>query len=271
MIRKMTCRSLLMGIVLFVLAATSGACARSKPGTPTPPGKAAVSPTGTASMVRATPTLDYTLLAFVVGNTGGEGVFIRRSPSLEDRILAWPNGTVMIPVGHERQVDGKLWENVVDPAGNEGWIPSDYLIAVPRANVPTPSPSATAAPKSTSPPTAAGAATRTATPQPSATIAQACGEIQIVAAALQSGPFTPRPEELRCMANPKGPGTFVYLPQARSSLVKRHIAWLVLEGKGYSVNAETHLLTPKLANPTKAIWDKAKLHEKDALEVVFGS
>ncbi|GEM_PF-6563824 len=65
---------------------------------------------------------------FVVGNTSGAGVYLRRTPQANDRMRAWPDGTVMIGVGMDRTAEGIIWKNVRDPAGNVGWIPSQYLI-----------------------------------------------------------------------------------------------------------------------------------------------
>ncbi len=63
-----------------------------------------------------------------VGNTGGMGVFIRRTPDVADKLRVWPEGTPMIVVGKARQIEGRLWEHVRDPDGIEGWIPGEYLV-----------------------------------------------------------------------------------------------------------------------------------------------
>jgi hypothetical protein len=62
----------------------------------------------------------------LVGNTGGEGAYVRRTPNLEDRLRAWPEGTRLRVLGPDTMVDGTLWKHVEDPAGNSGWIPADY-------------------------------------------------------------------------------------------------------------------------------------------------
>jgi hypothetical protein len=62
----------------------------------------------------------------LVGNTGGEGAFVRRTPNLDDRLRAWPEGTRLRVVGAQATVDGVAWKQVEDPAGNIGWIPAEY-------------------------------------------------------------------------------------------------------------------------------------------------
>lgn len=63
-----------------------------------------------------------------VGNTGGDGVFIRRTPHLQDKLVAWPDNTPMKIIGEPTQSEGMLWHNVEDPRGNRGWIPAQWLV-----------------------------------------------------------------------------------------------------------------------------------------------
>ena len=79
------------------------------------PGRAA-SPTATPGTMRR------------VGNTGGEGVYVRRTPRLADRIRAWPDNSQMTLLGETAEADGLRWQKVRDPAGNEGWMPEQYLV-----------------------------------------------------------------------------------------------------------------------------------------------
>lgn len=61
-----------------------------------------------------------------IANTGGIGAFIRRTPSLEDRLRAWPDGAPLKTVGPDLAAGGIEWKRVQDPAGNRGWIPAQY-------------------------------------------------------------------------------------------------------------------------------------------------
>jgi hypothetical protein len=61
-----------------------------------------------------------------VTNTGGVGAFLRRTPSLNDRLRAWPDNTVLKVVGPDTNAEGVQWKHVEDPAGNRGWIPAQY-------------------------------------------------------------------------------------------------------------------------------------------------
>lgn len=94
-------------------------------------GPPAATPTPTAS---ARPVQWY-----AVGNTGGDGVYIRRTPRALDRIMAWPDGTAMESLLGDVETEGRLWRKVRDPRGNEGWVPAEYL--VPR-QTPDPQPTA---------------------------------------------------------------------------------------------------------------------------------
>lgn len=94
-----------------------------------------------------TPT--HSATRYYVGNTGGDGVYIRRSPELNDRIRAWPDGTTMISVGDMVIVDYRKWHKVRDPDGNVGFVPSAYLlvnrgaasvVSKPTASAPSKSP-----------------------------------------------------------------------------------------------------------------------------------
>jgi hypothetical protein len=109
-----------------------------------------------------------------VGNTGGQGANIRSEPGANGRVLkTLAEGTPVEVLGPEREVDGRIWRQVRDPAGVTGWLVGGAV--VPPGTVPTPAPPVinpagpTAAPKPAGPtsapagPTAAPAAT----PKPS--------------------------------------------------------------------------------------------------------
>lgn len=110
----------------------------SPPATPT---ATEVPPTATPTQPPPTPTVAAT---WIVGNTGGDGVFIRRTPDMDDKIKAWPDGTEMVVVGSDVTEDDRIWRNVQDPDGNVGYVPADYLVVpegtdTPAADTATPS------------------------------------------------------------------------------------------------------------------------------------
>lgn len=100
--------------------------------TPTPAAKAgtgevaATEPPAATATPAATPTPAREIRK--VGNTGGIGVYLRRTPSVNDRIRAWLDGSEMTLLGEETDAAGFHWIKVRDPAGNEGWIPQQYLV-----------------------------------------------------------------------------------------------------------------------------------------------
>jgi hypothetical protein len=63
-----------------------------------------------------------------VGNTDGEGVYLRNSPDLADRVRAYPDGTELTVVGDDVEGDGRQWHHVRAPDGLEGYVPAEYTL-----------------------------------------------------------------------------------------------------------------------------------------------
>ena len=76
----------------------------------------------TATPVPATPDTVW------VGNTDGEGVYIRHSPSLADRVRAYPDGTPLKIAGEDVVGDGQQWHHVQTPDGLDGYVPVMYTL-----------------------------------------------------------------------------------------------------------------------------------------------
>lgn len=91
----------------------------SLPPTSTPPVIPSVLPTQVVAANRM----------FVVANTGGDGVFLRRTPQYGDKMAAWPDNTPLEEIGPERTVNGVLWHLVRAPDGTEGYVPAQYIEA----------------------------------------------------------------------------------------------------------------------------------------------
>lgn len=63
-----------------------------------------------------------------VANTEGIGVFVRRSPEIEDRLEhAIPEGSAVRVLGPETWVNGLSWRQVEDASGVRGWVPARYV------------------------------------------------------------------------------------------------------------------------------------------------
>lgn len=62
-----------------------------------------------------------------VASTGGDGVYLRHTPNLSDRWVAWPDNTPLVILGGQANNDGEHWIQVRDPRGNVGWVPSRYV------------------------------------------------------------------------------------------------------------------------------------------------
>ncbi len=69
---------------------------------------------------------------FVVGNTDGEGVYLRRTPRLSDRDTAYIDGTKLTVIGEDVTAEGELWHHVRTPDGKLGYVPAKYTVDPPR-------------------------------------------------------------------------------------------------------------------------------------------
>ena len=61
-----------------------------------------------------------------VGNTDGEGVYLRNSPAMDDKNKAYPDGTALTIIGDDVTGDGQTWKHVKAPDGTEGYVPAQY-------------------------------------------------------------------------------------------------------------------------------------------------
>jgi hypothetical protein len=63
---------------------------------------------------------------YIVANTGGVGVYLRRSPALADRLNAYPDNTPLQQIGPDTTAGGLTWHHVRAPDGTEGYVPAQY-------------------------------------------------------------------------------------------------------------------------------------------------
>jgi hypothetical protein len=123
----------LAAAVFALLNAPRGAAPGAVVASPTPPLLGATlgsAPTATAT-APAEPTAEPVEYARVT-NTGGQGIIIRREPSVTaPRLAARAENTVLRIVGPDATVDGRVWRQVEDSQGNRGWTPAEFLIAAP--------------------------------------------------------------------------------------------------------------------------------------------
>jgi hypothetical protein len=66
-----------------------------------------------------------------VGNTDGEGVYIRNTPVMADRVRPYPDDTPLTIIGDDVEGDGQQWKHVKTPDGLEGYVPSIYTVDTP--------------------------------------------------------------------------------------------------------------------------------------------
>ena len=111
--------------VILLLVGVAAASRRGETGpAPTATTAAAPAPAG----VPAVTATQATGRVFVVGNTGGDGVYLRRTPRSSDRDRAYPDGTRLEQIGEDVRAEGTTWRNVRAPDGRTGWVPAQYTL-----------------------------------------------------------------------------------------------------------------------------------------------
>ncbi len=114
-------------IVLPTITPSPSATAVPPTATPRPLRVYLGTPTPTPGPATPTPIVRR----YRVGNTGGDGVSLRSTPRLADRLAVWRDGAIMEVVGKDQVGDGITFKQVRDPRGNVGFIPSQYLVPIP--------------------------------------------------------------------------------------------------------------------------------------------
>jgi hypothetical protein len=89
-------------------------------------------PASAPAVASRTPTAAFVAKRYVVANTGGDGVYLRRTTNLEDRDSAYTDGTPLAQIGPDVQAGGLTWRNVRTPDGKVGFIPAQYTQEVPQ-------------------------------------------------------------------------------------------------------------------------------------------
>jgi len=117
----------IFGVVVFTSARGRSAETAAAP-TPAPVATIAptVAPTSAIPAVLADPGISTRML---VNNVGTDGLSLRRSPGIGQRIKVWPDGTALTDLGESAEQGGKTWKRVRDPEGNEGWVAADFLVS----------------------------------------------------------------------------------------------------------------------------------------------
>jgi hypothetical protein len=121
--------SALVGTGLLLVAACSAPTQAAREARASPAARPpAASPTlasAPASPVPPAPSPPPVRRVFVA-DTDGEGAFVRWTPSRDDRVKAYPEGTELEVVGPEVETEGITWRRVRAPDGLVGWIPKQY-------------------------------------------------------------------------------------------------------------------------------------------------
>lgn len=120
------------GVTRSPILASTSPSARPTVAVSVPPSAA---PSGAAPSAAAPSTAAPSAAAgraFVVGNTGGDGVRLRSEPSTTAQEVALlPDGHRLVEVGPGRNSGGRDWLNVRDESGNVGWVAAEFATPAP--------------------------------------------------------------------------------------------------------------------------------------------
>jgi len=105
-------------------AASPAAAKPSAAASPAASPAAAAQPTNTAAPTAPANTV-------YVGNTDGEGVYVRKTPNMDDKLSAYADGTALTIIGDDVDGDGQHWKHVRTPDGLDGYVPAMYTTAAP--------------------------------------------------------------------------------------------------------------------------------------------
>jgi hypothetical protein len=63
-----------------------------------------------------------------IGRSSGQPVYLYNSPTIGDRIQAYPEGTPLLVIGGDVEGDGLTWHFVRAPDGTEGYVPANDTV-----------------------------------------------------------------------------------------------------------------------------------------------
>lgn len=128
-----------LGIAMLGAAATQALPPSTSPGSAvqTAQGASLVATVGPPSAVPTSGPTATVITAssapaahLVVGNTESQGVYLRRTPVLSDRMKAYADGTELQMIGPDVDAGGVHWRHVAAPDGAQGYVPTDYVLDV---------------------------------------------------------------------------------------------------------------------------------------------
>lgn len=137
-----TVACVLLALVALVVAAVNAWGLPVRPGrepalvaSPPPAPSPELAPTGEEpALEQPSPEPAAETPEFVrVANTAGQGVVLRREPSTSaPRVVVRAENAELRIIGPDSAVEGRVWRRVQDAQGNQGWVPAEFLVPVPR-------------------------------------------------------------------------------------------------------------------------------------------
>jgi hypothetical protein len=100
--------------------------------------------------------------------------------------------------------------------------------------------------------------------------------ISLVSKAIEQNKLNVTAKDLVTKKNPKGEGTFVYVPQTSFSGVERYVIWMVVDSRAYALNSPSKMVTPSLPWPREGddtTWNKTGIDKfsgaSEAIKIIF--
>ena len=95
-------------------------------------GATASQPAATATSPPALPTPTPPARYARVANTNGLGANLRRAPATSSPVVTVaPESSIVQVLGPEQSGEGRVWRQVEDNRGNQGWVPAEFLVEAP--------------------------------------------------------------------------------------------------------------------------------------------
>jgi hypothetical protein len=128
-----------VGVAIFATVVMTSARSRAADPAPEPTAAPAATVAPTAAPPAAEPaaptpapapaalTEPPAAATLLVQGVGTDGLTLRRSPGIGERIRVWHDGTAMADLGDITEHSGRTWRKVRDPQGSVGWVAADFL------------------------------------------------------------------------------------------------------------------------------------------------
>jgi hypothetical protein len=113
--------------LLATAAATIGPTETLPPAQEAGPSPTSPLPTPTDTpLITPEPSATAELASAVVNSPNG--LWLREAPGGNEQLELIPDGTILTLLPGVEEVDGAAWQQILTPAGNEGWVATEFIV-----------------------------------------------------------------------------------------------------------------------------------------------